>query len=622
MGSVYQVGDLRRPGATYALKELLDDGSLSPDDLAWATERFQAEIALLARLHHPRIPAFVEQFVEHGRRYFVMEYIPGETLEERLLRSRAPLPEPDVLRWTLGVCEALEYLHRQRPPIIARDLKPGNIMVTPQGEARLIDFGIARTYKAGQAANTENLGTVTYASPEHHGRGQTDARSDIYSLGATMFHLLAGHEPTPLETPALGSLRRSMPALSEATERVVLRAMRLNPAERFQSVAEMRAALQACLDALPTSRAPHAMPSVDAPIAPRSSTSPSAAPGISAPARAAARPAPKKAASAPAVPARRPASAGTTATSGPRMRCPRCGYLNRAGAKFCARDGAPLRSATNSPAPAAPTPAPITRVVATPTAQLRRATEALAAGQASQAILLAEGAIAQGQATYELHLLLGRAYLAAGHAREAAEAFAAAGRMRSTAEALALEGAARLETSQLAEALVALTRARQLAPADAEISLRLGELCLRQGQLAQAEGELRDGLARHPGHAALLHALGRVHAARQQWPEATNLLRQATLANPTDLAAYMTLGRTLLEAGRPGEAVRSMEDATRRFPHCAEAFTILGLAYSRQGRDSQARKALRKATALDPRNPEAQRLLISTAARPTPRAML
>ena len=98
----------------------------------------------------------------------------------------------------------LSYLHAQHPPIIVRDLKPGNIMVTPEGDVFLIDFGIARTYKAGKQSNTENLGTAIYASPEHHGHGQTDARSDIYSLGATMYHLLTNVEPAPMETPRPG----------------------------------------------------------------------------------------------------------------------------------------------------------------------------------------------------------------------------------------------------------------------------------------------------------------------------------------------------------------------------------------------------------------------------------
>ncbi|HEY7779599.1 MAG TPA: FKBP-type peptidyl-prolyl cis-trans isomerase, partial [Ktedonobacterales bacterium] len=154
-----------------------------------------------------------------------------------------------------AVCDVLGYLHARRPPIILRDLKPANIMVTPEDEVRVIDFGIARTYKLGQTTNTENFGTIIYASPEHLGRtGQTDARSDLYSLGATLYHVLTNHEPRPMTTPAPGSLRQLNPALSEAAERVVVRAMQLDPARRYQSAAEMAAALRAALATAPASR--------------------------------------------------------------------------------------------------------------------------------------------------------------------------------------------------------------------------------------------------------------------------------------------------------------------------------------------------------------------------------
>src|SRR5215469_3703656 len=250
MGSVYQVDDLHRPGAVYAMKELLDDEGESTDDIVAAHARFDAEIALMRRLAHPRIPAFVESFGDGGQRYFVMEFIPGTNLEERLERATGVLSEREVLGWMAAICEALTYLHSQQPAIIVRDLKPANIMVTPQGDARLIDLGIARTYKPGKLSNTENLGTMTYASPEHLGHTQTDARSDIYSLGATMYHLLTGAEPKPMETPTPGSLRRLHPAVSAETEQVVIQAMQLDPARRFQSAVELRAALLRCLAAL------------------------------------------------------------------------------------------------------------------------------------------------------------------------------------------------------------------------------------------------------------------------------------------------------------------------------------------------------------------------------------
>jgi tetratricopeptide (TPR) repeat protein len=576
MGSVYQVEDLKRPGVVYALKALLDDTNTSPEDMAWAAKRFDEEITLLSRLSHPRIPAFIDRFTEHGRRYFVMEYIPGMTLEQRQERTHAPLPERDVLSWMVGVCDVLAYLHGQRPPIIVRDLKPGNIMVTPSGDVRLIDFGIARTYKAGKASNTENLGTMTYASPEHLGQTQTDARSDIYSLGATIYHLLTNTEPSPLETPAPGQLRRYQPGLSEATERVVIRAMKLNAAERFQTAVEFREALRACLDALPTANG---------------TTTPGQVVG----------PAPRA-----AVPARPAPSGGAI--------CPRCGYFNRPGARFCANDGEPLvPSAKRPPAqPARPRAAPPTRIAPTATTAdlyARKATEAFGAGKYLQAVQQSEAAIAQGRATYDVYLLLGRAQRQLGRAGEAAHAFAEAGKLRPSAEAAYQEGMAWREAGEALQAQLAFARARQLDPRNAEIPYQLGLVCLEAGQFAQAEGELRDALTLRPDDGATLVALGKVEIARQRLPEAVEYLRRAIALEPREAAGHLELGRALMGMGRLPEATRELEQAAKLAPESAEAQTALGMAYHAGGRRAQARTALKKAIALNPRDAEAQQLL-------------
>ena len=592
MGSVYQVEDLRQPGVVYALKELLDDGGLSPEDAAWAARHFDDEIALLETLRHPRIPAFKDRFAQGRRRYFVMEYIPGTTLEERLERAKAPLPERDVLRWMAEVCEVLTYLHGQQPPVIVRDLKPGNIMVTPGGDVRLIDFGIARRYKAGKLSNTENLGTAIYASPEHHGHAQTDARSDIYSLGATMYHLLTNREPTPMETPPPRSLRRAVPTLGEATEATIIRAMQLDPARRFATAGELRAALEQRLAALP---------------APARTAVPSRPPAPGAAARAASAP--------PRAPARAAPPAPTTSAPPAEVRCPRCGHLNRRAAKFCARDGAPLHPLGVGGKPAAVSPlgaAPITRVVtSTSTAALHaaHATASFAAGRYVQAVRQGEQALAQGHASAETYLMLGRAYLALGRLTDAARAFEQAAHLRPSAEALLQEGTVRRELGQLAQAQVALTRARTLAPQDAEIPLQLGLLCLEQGQLAQAEGELREALVLRPSHVPTLVALGRVHAARGHWQEAIAQFQQAIAVNPSDVQAYLALGRVYLATQAPAEAVRVLESAARLAPQSAEAQLVLGTAYAASGRRRQAREALRRVAASDPSYAEAQRLL-------------
>jgi tetratricopeptide (TPR) repeat protein len=643
MGSVYQAEDLRLPGRMWAIKELLGDAHATPEDLAAAIKRFDDEIALMARLSNPRIPGVVDRFREGGHHYFAMDFIPGASLETRLAQVNAPLPERQVLAWIIQVCDVLAYIHAQHPPIILRDLKPGNIMVTPDGEVRVIDFGIARTYKRGQASNTENLGTMIYASPEHLGQsGQTDARSDVYSLGATLYHLLTNHEPVPMETPAPGGPRRLNPTVSEATERAVIRAMQVDPARRFQSAAEMATALRVCLAHLSASGSSGAgARGGGSAVAGVSGAPPSARSG-----------APR---------AGNPAAAKVAASSGaaPRLArvrggvvCPQCGNLNRTGARYCARDGvllpgaasatgtaAPRRAAAGAqpvarripagPSGAAPLTAPVPAPSgATPiasgvrgagvptlpgigTAELNalRGTEALAAGRYLQAARHLEMAVAQGRATYDTHLLLGRAYRQLGRASDAAAQFERAGRLRPTAEAYLQVGLAEREAGHPAEAQVALMRARQLDARDPLIAYQLGLACLEQGHLAQAEGELEAGLALQPEQASILLALGHIRATRHQWEEAIEFFRRASAAAPDNAGAYLDLGRALLALRRLNEATRALEEAVRLAPDSAEAQTALGMCYHAQGKRRQARSALRQAVTLDPNDGEARRLL-------------
>src|SRR5436305_15112462 len=272
MCTVYKVELLDRPGYYRAVKELLINPNTSEEERKSAIERFDKEIDLLFNLKHPRIPSFMLSFQERGNYYFVMEFVPGQSLDKKLELNKGPLNEQDVIKWMMQVGEALSYIHSFNPPIILRDLKPGNIMVTPSGDVQLIDFGIARRFDPNKRTNTENLGTISYASPEHLGSltspgqrrsaqnpgklVQTDARSDIYSLGATMYHLLTNYEPDPIQTPATGSIRAKNPRLRIMrvgnsvvcpVEQVIIKAMQQNPDQRFQNAEAMRTALQHCL---------------------------------------------------------------------------------------------------------------------------------------------------------------------------------------------------------------------------------------------------------------------------------------------------------------------------------------------------------------------------------------
>ena len=170
------------------------------------------------------MPTFTDAFTREDRPYLVMEFIPGESLEKKLdRRNGQPLPEREALYYGIQIAQVLRYLHSQRPPIIFRDVKPANIMVMPNGQCKLIDFGIARTYKVGKRKDTVSMGTAAYAPFEQFGKGQTDARSDIYSLAATLYHMLTGRPPTPATTPT--GLRDLNPAVSPQTEALIIRAM-------------------------------------------------------------------------------------------------------------------------------------------------------------------------------------------------------------------------------------------------------------------------------------------------------------------------------------------------------------------------------------------------------------
>src|SRR2546427_4551790 len=144
MGTVYKVELLDRPGYFRAVKELLINPNTGEEERKSAIERFDKEIDLLFNLKHPRIPSFMLSFQERGNYYFVMEFVPGKSLDKILEENKGPLNEEDVIKWMMQVCEALTYIHSRNPPIILRDLKPGNVMLTPAGDVQLMDFGIAR----------------------------------------------------------------------------------------------------------------------------------------------------------------------------------------------------------------------------------------------------------------------------------------------------------------------------------------------------------------------------------------------------------------------------------------------------------------------------------------------
>ncbi|HZO72070.1 MAG TPA: protein kinase [Ktedonobacteraceae bacterium] len=204
------------------------------------TDRFLREALLLARLQHPAIPTLYDYFFESGYWYLVMDYIPGLTLSA-YLRQQKQIPPLEVLTYARQLCDVLDYLHRQTPPIVFRDLKPSNIILTPDGSLMLVDFGIARYFKAGQSNDTLDFGSPGYAPPEQYQVGQTDARSDLFSLGIILREMMSGQRPAgSASTMPL----RNHPDISTTLNSMMTLATRSDPLHRFQSARTFYLALE------------------------------------------------------------------------------------------------------------------------------------------------------------------------------------------------------------------------------------------------------------------------------------------------------------------------------------------------------------------------------------------
>src|SRR5687768_8408766 len=249
MGAVYEAID-QRLDTTVALKETL-----------FADERlrkqFEREARLLARLHHPALPRVSDHFSEGDGQFLVMQFIPGDDLSEKMARKRGPFPTDQVLTWADQLLDALDYLHTQDPQIVHRDIKPQNLKLTPRGQIILLDFGLAKG-QVGELSRVTTSASIFGYTPNYapleqiQGLG-TDSRSDIYSLAATVYHLMTGVKPPDAlsraaaivngQTDPLLSAREANNAVSAQVSEVLQQAMAQNREQRYRSAAEMRRAL-------------------------------------------------------------------------------------------------------------------------------------------------------------------------------------------------------------------------------------------------------------------------------------------------------------------------------------------------------------------------------------------
>ncbi len=248
MSAVFLVEDMDLPGALWAVKEFRE-GSVPENEREMTRNLFQREGEIQASLSHPGLPRVLGRFSEPGgRHYLVMERIPGVPLDNLLAGRSQPLHPREALPIALQATHVLDYLHRQDPPIVFRDLKPSNLMVSPQGRVRFIDFGIARYHRPSAAKDTQELGTPGFCAPEQY-HGQSTPLSDLYSLGVTLHFTLTLQDPQAFhfQFPPV-SVFQSVPPLLDG---ILARCLQLRPQARYGSATELRQDLQTALRQAP-----------------------------------------------------------------------------------------------------------------------------------------------------------------------------------------------------------------------------------------------------------------------------------------------------------------------------------------------------------------------------------
>ena len=255
MGAIYKAEDLRLEGRLCAIKEVVPDANNSKVFLEQSQAAFHREASILARLDHANLPKVSDFFLFNGRDYLVMDFVPGQDLREIIENARHKgefIPEDQILAWTEQLINALDYLHQQDPPVLHRDIKPSNIKLTPNQTIKLVDFGLVKLMIPDDSRTITVLqgrASIQYAPLEQIGgdSGHTDVRSDIYSLGATLYQLLTNQPPPDAKSryirekfdPQL-SIRAINHDVSPQTEQAILHAMGLHPGDRPSSINQFK----------------------------------------------------------------------------------------------------------------------------------------------------------------------------------------------------------------------------------------------------------------------------------------------------------------------------------------------------------------------------------------------
>lgn len=234
--SVVYMAINEKANKTWAVKEVRKDGKM---DFNTVRQGLMAEIETLKKLKHPNLPSIIDVIEDDDSFIIVMDYIEGRSLD-KIIEENGAQPEAYVVEWAKQLCDVFGYLHSRTPPIIYRDMKPANVMLKPDGNIMVIDFGTAKNYEI-DLGETTGIGTIGYAAPEQYigsGLGRTDARTDIYCLGITMYHLLTNIDPCK-NLISDKSIRAVNPALSHGLDAIIQKCTQYQPADRYQSCAEL-----------------------------------------------------------------------------------------------------------------------------------------------------------------------------------------------------------------------------------------------------------------------------------------------------------------------------------------------------------------------------------------------
>ena len=237
MGAVYKALDKTFDNVPCAVKEMLSEKACHEDDMQYMIKRFKEEAKLLHNLRHSHLPVVKDYFIENNHYYLVMDYIEGEDLKSKLGEYPGGVPENLVMKWAGEILEVLSFLHSQDPPVIYRDIKPANIMIKKDGTITLIDFGLARKVNPDKYIRMTAVGTPAYAPPELL-KGLPEERTDLYSLGATMHHLLTGQMTRQMFT--FEPVRSLNPAVSKELEAIVMKSLEVEVEDRYRSAEEMK----------------------------------------------------------------------------------------------------------------------------------------------------------------------------------------------------------------------------------------------------------------------------------------------------------------------------------------------------------------------------------------------